>query len=40
MAVFPALHFSYGLGFLHGVAVHVLGLKRWVSDAAAISLSR
>jgi hypothetical protein len=40
MAVFPVLHFSYGLGFLRGIAVHVLGLKRRAPHASTISLSR
>jgi glycosyltransferase involved in cell wall biosynthesis len=39
-AVFPLLHFSYGLGFLHGLANHVLGLKLRAPHPAAISLSR
>ena len=38
--VFPVIHFSYGLGFLHGIAVHMLRLTRRRPHAAAISLSR
>ena len=40
LAVFPVVHFSFGLGFLHGIAEHLLGLKRRRPHAAAISLSR
>ena len=37
-AVFPILHFSYGVGFLHGLYDHVLSQS--VPDAAATPLSR
>lgn len=40
LAVFPVVHFSFGLGFLRGIAEHLLGLKRRRPHAAAISLSR
>jgi hypothetical protein len=37
-AVFPILHFSYGVGFLHGLYDHVL--SRGVPNAVATPLSR
>lgn len=37
-AVFPILHFSYGIGFIRGIYDHILG--RSVPTAGAIELSR
>ena len=38
--IFGAIHTSYGVGFLHGVAHHLLGLGRRRRDHAALALTR
>ena len=38
--VLAVLHVSYGLGYLHGVARHVVGLGRARADARTLALSR
>jgi len=39
-AVFALVHFGYGLGFLRGVAVHMLGLGRRAENQRAVASSR
>src|SRR5205085_8041674 len=38
--IFVTIHTSYGLGFLQGVAHHLLGLGRRPRDAATLALTR
>lgn len=39
-AVFALIHFGYGLGFLQGVAVHMLGLRRRAGNHRPVPSSR
>jgi hypothetical protein len=39
-AVLPAIHFSYGLGYLRGIAEFLVLRRRLTKDAAQIPISR